>query len=598
MKVIREYEKHLNFILTLIATFVLAFGIVLTYDIYYDMNDDLLIKDILSGSYTGMPSPFSIQMLFPISWVISMFYRILPSLPWYGFFLSGSFLFCFFLVGKRIVTFVNPIWKKISLLAIESILLLGLMIYDLVYIQYTVSCGILVATGTFLFATSNQNLPTKKFLKQNIISIVLVVIGFYVRTEMALLLFPFIGAVGIMKWYDGVSKQHKKEQKKECHLKYIIIIATILLGMAFGLFVDKVACSSKQWKDFRNLFDSRTELYDFYRIWDYEFDEHRQLYTNAGISRTQQSLLVNYNYIFDDSLDAQHFQRLEQQIKENGVPYFMLSTIEGFREYKYRLLHKVDAPFIYIIWIGYVSLILLAIINKNWSFAWRLPLLGICRTVSWMYIIMRGRTPERITHPLLIVEIGILMAMMLVDVRSSEQKEKVLYRRFLPITTIAMICVVAIGAMGYYAPKVKAEQIRREVMNEEWKQLIDYCNNNPNNLYLIDCYSTVNYSEKMFIDINNSLDNFHYAGGWACKSPLEDKKLKQFDVDNIQKDIYEKDHIYFVSYVGKDTEWIREFYAMKGIAVVIDKIDYIPFQNNNGFQIYKIKRPLRKGKVL
>ena len=37
--------------------------IVFRFDFYYDLNDDVLIKDILSGVYTGTPEGRTMQLL-------------------------------------------------------------------------------------------------------------------------------------------------------------------------------------------------------------------------------------------------------------------------------------------------------------------------------------------------------------------------------------------------------------------------------------------------------------------------------------------------------------------------------------------------------
>ena len=39
----------------------------LRFDYYYDLNDDVLMKDILSGVYTGAFESRNVQMLFPLS---------------------------------------------------------------------------------------------------------------------------------------------------------------------------------------------------------------------------------------------------------------------------------------------------------------------------------------------------------------------------------------------------------------------------------------------------------------------------------------------------------------------------------------------------
>ena len=71
------------------------------FDFYYDLNDDMAMKDILSGTYTGIPDGHNIQMLYPLGWLLAFCYRLMPTVPWYGVFLCGcqflalqSCLFC------------------------------------------------------------------------------------------------------------------------------------------------------------------------------------------------------------------------------------------------------------------------------------------------------------------------------------------------------------------------------------------------------------------------------------------------------------------------------------------------------------------------
>ena len=61
------------------------------FDFFYDLNDDMVIKDILSGAYSGIPNGHTNQMLYPIGMLLSGFYRLLSGTPVLGFF----FCFCF-----------------------------------------------------------------------------------------------------------------------------------------------------------------------------------------------------------------------------------------------------------------------------------------------------------------------------------------------------------------------------------------------------------------------------------------------------------------------------------------------------------------------
>ena len=55
----------------------------------YAINDDWGLYDVLNGSFLGYPGAHVSFMEYPVSWFISIFYRINPAVPWYGIFLEG-----------------------------------------------------------------------------------------------------------------------------------------------------------------------------------------------------------------------------------------------------------------------------------------------------------------------------------------------------------------------------------------------------------------------------------------------------------------------------------------------------------------------------
>lgn len=73
MKQEGKKEQLINWILAggFVVTMMLIIGSL--FDYYYDLNDDGLMKDILAGVYTGTPEGHNIQMLWPVSALISVF---------------------------------------------------------------------------------------------------------------------------------------------------------------------------------------------------------------------------------------------------------------------------------------------------------------------------------------------------------------------------------------------------------------------------------------------------------------------------------------------------------------------------------------------
>ena len=96
----KKQAVKINFIVSVALTLSLVLLAGLFGDYYFDLNDDVTMKDILSGIYTGTPAGHNIQMLYPISAFISLFYRVYRGLDWYGIFLCFLQYLCVFVIFK------------------------------------------------------------------------------------------------------------------------------------------------------------------------------------------------------------------------------------------------------------------------------------------------------------------------------------------------------------------------------------------------------------------------------------------------------------------------------------------------------------------
>lgn len=84
-------KKHENCILSLAMALILAGILAARFDFYYDLNDDVLIKDILSGVYSGTPDGHTMQLLYPLGVLLALLYRGL-SIPVFGAFCFSASL--------------------------------------------------------------------------------------------------------------------------------------------------------------------------------------------------------------------------------------------------------------------------------------------------------------------------------------------------------------------------------------------------------------------------------------------------------------------------------------------------------------------------
>ncbi len=106
------YKKYENFILASAFLLGLLLFVGVRYDYYYDLNDDVLIKDLMAGVYTGEPEGHNIQVLYPLSLAISLGYRIFPRMPVYGIFLCLCQYGCLWLIMERSLCFCRERREK------------------------------------------------------------------------------------------------------------------------------------------------------------------------------------------------------------------------------------------------------------------------------------------------------------------------------------------------------------------------------------------------------------------------------------------------------------------------------------------------------
>ena len=571
---IKQSKRLQEYTISAVTTVLLMVFVAIVFDYYYCMNDDTTMRDILCGSYTGTPEGRNIQMLYPIGAFISLLYRIFPNAPWYGIFLCGCQYLAVFLICKRTTTMVNRVWLKVAI-GVMTILFAGSsLLYELVFVQYTMTCGILMAAAAFWFYTSDATKGVKAFLLENCISVILIVLAFQIRTEMAVLLLPFLLGAGLCKW----SKEEKFFTKQNFQ-KYAGLISIAIVLMVASVVVNNAAYRTEEWKQFQLFFDYRTEIYDFLGIPSYA--ENQDFYESIGLSESEAELLDNYNFALDEEINEEVLGNMVEYQKEQngGNGLFLIGMSDAIWIYKKSLLSMDYMPYSGLVLLLYLILIIAAVHNRDKSYFWKLPMFALIRTVCWMYIILRNRTPERITHGLFLMEVMVLFGLL-----AAEWSRKKRSR----LTMSAIACVIIALSIPSIWTKTYTTSMQREEINKEWLLLQEYCKENEQNYYLIDVYSSVAYTEKMFENVDNSYRNYDLCGGWTANSPLYAQKMEKRGISHIETDLLEKDNVFFVSKTNRDIAWLLQYYADKGIDINAEVVEEIEWNGEVRFVIYKL----------
>lgn len=591
-------KKNEDVVFTLLGLLVLGLCIGLRYDYYFDLNDDVLMKDILAGIYTGTPEGHNIQMLWPVSAFISLLYRFAPTMPCYGLFLCACQYGSVGLVMHRSLNFCKTLWGKGLLVLTEVILATGLLLTPLVSVQYTITCTMLASSAAFLFITTDINLPAKAFIKKNIGTVLLVVLAFLIRSEMLLLVTPLICAAGVIKW-----GSEKVIFTKEHAVKYLTVIGSILAGLLLSQLCHNLAYGSTEWKKFTEYFDNRTELYDFQVLPEYE--PHQAFYESIGLAESERDLLDNYNFGLSEEIDEEIVGQVAAYAAENRSAEKPMAERLGtalgayYRRTVYGPSHnESDFPWNRIVIVSYLVVLIAALADGEKKFftrflriVWKLAFLGAVRSVLWIWLISRDRVPARISNSMYLMEFCILMGMLLVQLFNLQKNKKasaafLQKENFLLLLIGALYMFMGVAILPSAVSRTDGDVLTKAENNVRYDKLYAYLSGEENreNFYFIDVYSSVAYTEKMFKNVDNSLDNYDIMGGWACKSPIWRKKLAAFGIEDMEEALVAQPDVYYVQEAGAQTRWLYNYYEDQGMEIRLEAVEE-PLEE---FEIYRI----------
>ncbi|MCR5502616.1 MAG: hypothetical protein K6F53_06385 [Lachnospiraceae bacterium] len=609
-------KDRMNLIPAAAAVVLLIVIAALLSDFTYDLNDDVLMKDILSGAYTGVPEARNIQMLFPLSALIAGLYRLTDAVPWYGLFLLVCQFGSLGIILYRILEAysghedrnVNTsdrtpdpgtiLKNRLWILLFSTLFFGGVLLSHLVFLQYTITVAILSGAAMIWFMTSDTSGGPRELLSRNIPALILIFIAFLLRSEMLLLMMPFICVAGISKWA-GEEKIFTRENA----LKYFSLFGVIILLILLGLSIDNLGYNTKEWQEFRALFDARTELYDFQNIPPYEGNE--RFYEGIGLSKEEQILLENYNYGLSDKIDARILTLVAEhsaslRTEEKSYPEKLR---EGIRYYLYRLTHLkgpgTDRPYNALGLLLYLFVLLLALgyhrKTSGIADALTLGVLFLTRTLVWMYIILGGREPDRITHSLYFAEFCILFSLLIKNYVITDRafiEEEQNRKKNVTLILYALICVVFVLQFWFSVRNTKSEDVRRLDVNAPYEELCARMRRDTDSYYLLDVYSTVAYSEKVFRNRDDSFKNYDILGGWACFSPVQRKKLARGIGEDEEakrrgmEDALLGENVYFVRDKEQDMDWLPAYYDAQGIKTLLTLEEEVAGR----FEIFKVER--------
>ena len=592
--------------LLLPCIFALAAALLLgrIFPYYYDLNDDALMAQILAGSYTGEPELRNIQSYFPLTAVLGGLYRANRSVDWYGLFLLLCQFGCLALVLGRVMA----CRKDVRAAVLAALAAAGLLLYHMVFLQYSVTVGMIGAAAAFWLLTLQPGETKRAWRKELLPPVLLIALGYLLRSEMMLFVGPFAALAFLIR-----AAQLKMEKGKKLRLMCAVLVL-VLLSLFAGEAGNRLGYRSDEWRTFYRFFDARTQLYDFQRIPEYEGNE--KFYQSIGLDASEAELIRNYNFGLDADLDAEKLEAIAAYAKEKAAGEKSTGTRwrEALWDYRASQTTRAEEPYRMISLVLYASAVLLSgaeilryFCRRSGFFrekgkkekercresAVRLSgvlALYVLRSALLLYLYYHHRPVVRLTHSIFLAESVILLWLIGEEVRNRRKEAAGIY---------VLLMVLFLSAAAWQVRSAACEQEARLSKNAPYEAFLSYCREHSETVYFTDVYSTVDFSDRLF-EVGDEPSNYTLMGGWAARSPLEAEKLRNLGLftqsdsaegQGLDEILLGNANVFVAAEADADPGWLLAYYSGKGMQAELKEEDRI----GNDWIIYSVKPETEDG---
>ena len=525
-----------------------------------------MIAEIVSGQFTGKPESYGIQMTFGFTWFLSKLYELARGFNWYGIVLIGVQIFSFGAVLYRLQSFMEKVQGKIYVLTAAFFLYVGLWLKVYVQLTYTTTAAFVGMAAIFWYAASKTN------WKNLLMAVFLANIAFSIRPNVFYL---FVPATGLVYLYKLIGKKELK--------KLTIGAPFVILAVTAVLFVFNATAYSKEgWKEFRDFFDVRTDVYDYYDLRPY--GENPELYEPYGISEEEFNMMRVYNYTVLGDLPKEFFpQYLEacEKLEDAQGIDFVSKSVNAVKIFVKDVLANNYGTENTVLFAAAVILVVLLIWKKKYSLAIYLGVQSAAICAVWLYFTYWGRAIERIQMTMSLIFLAVILHVLI------EMKEMHLYRDEITgklsgngkaSLIIGLIGFALIAGINF--SDFRTDNIAKTYWYNDVQTIKEYCANDPDRLYYMDIATmTELYGKCTIKNTEPEYINYISMGDWSAYCPHYEEKLERHGVDNIAESITDENtyvimlHNYQLKcmkeYLNVEEEWVETIFGANDVPYAV-----------------------------
>lgn len=602
----------------LAGTLAVLFAVKRLVGITYFINDDIAMRDIVSGAYTGSPDAHIIFILRPIAVLLQGLFTWQPAVDWYALWMIGCHGLCLFVVlilaarwagvpgaggslgddnRSRLPAFPARVWCAIPA-AVAAFLALDA--HALVMIQFTTVAAVLCWTAVAVLLA-----PYRVFrpLTRTVLAGVLLLLSYNTRPNVCLLSLPFAAAAvwrqlsyepaggadtadsdrlrpisnaGRNSAFPGLRRRVRPAAARPVLIAAAAIVA---LGAASSAF-DAAQYRSEDWRQYRDFSRARAFLYDYVEIPDYRAAE--AAYRSAGLEETTVNLIRDYNLMTDPDVTAEQLNRVQAVARtpapaggESAAPAAGNGSGQTIGVLTDRIQTAVRSVLalaeherlkLYVFW----NLLLLALsltFDRGAS-----VLKTVFQNLIWpgigfaelLFLAWRGRMPERVAVvPLALITVPLLIACVRgigAGAAGSGGGFTVGHRRFY-VAAAAVLGVSVLLIAGFHVAGAREHYERYTRYHSRYREAVALVSRtDPDGVYFYNV-GTMDFSFPQMAWRNVPFDSrFLTLGGWRSRSPVQTANWARHGLDPAEgARAMLNGGVYFVASDAAEAAHIRDY---------------------------------------
>ena len=505
-----DAKKHL-FVFEILLGILLTASVAALSGLRYENNDDVIISGLLSGNLLGISQWRIFQYVHVVSaFPLHLLYDLLPSIPWYGAWQILLRFLAFFLPLNAI----NSNAKKWS--SFMTVTFTWTMLYLSFWmmharIQYTSTAEIVAFMGFICFTfQKNRRKALLSFIAMELTA-------YSVRPNGMELVLPLGASIFLL---DSLRGTDRKKTLKKIFLGVCVCAAII----ATGELLTRLVCVNKEYAMANAANDGRGEMFDYAGFPPYE--EVADVLTSKNVSREKYEAFSHYLILDWDVSDGALTELAAIASKNAGSTKASLTEIlKKMAETTFQTHLGTLSRILACAWI--VALFSLFFFQR---FQYLFVVAGyhFAKLITWGYLFYKGRTPSRVTYPLLLIETIVAACIFLrviLDCQESQtQKEnarKSLWNSLHFVAWIGCVALIALislkGMLNQYR-HLTSQENATVLIETAHDQMEAYCNSRPNDLFITsnEIYA---YVQRHLFDAGSANNNYVYSGGWHSLLP-------------------------------------------------------------------------------